>query len=406
MIVDSFAGIGGTSEGLRLAGLHVDHAINHSPVALAVHAANHPTTEHHIESVWAVDPIEGTRFFWLSPSCTHFSKAKGSVPKSNKLRGLAWLAVRWATAVRPDVIGCENVEEMLSWGPLLASGQPDPARKGKTFRAWVRKLERLGYVVEHRVLRACDYGAPTTRRRLFVVARRDGLPIVWPEPTHSQGGGLFTLPYRSARECIDWTLPIPSIFGRKRPYSLATQKRIARGLTKYGSPTLIQRGFGERVGQAPRVFDLDAPMSTIPAQGVKHAIVVAFVAKHFGGKGTPGASLDEPLSTITTRDHHALVVGRKHTSRERRAECRAWLDEHVGVGALDGVQDIGMRYLVPRELARAQGFRDDYVLAPVVDGKRLGVTAQVQGIGNSVPPALAEAIARANYAPSIQEAAE
>lgn len=406
MIVDSFAGIGGTSEGLRLAGLHVDHAINHSLAALAVHAANHPTTEHHIESVWAVNPIQGTRFFWLSPSCTHFSKAKGSVPKSNKLRGLAWLAVRWASAVSPDVIGLENVEEFLSWGPLLPSGQPDPARKGKTFRAWVRKLERLGYVVEHRVLRACDYGAPTTRRRLFVVARRDGLPIVWPAATHSPRGDLLTRPYRTARECIDWSLPVPSIFERRRPYSMPTQKRIAKGLLKFGSPTLVQRGYGERVGQAPRCLDLDEPLGTIPAQGVKHAIVVAFVAKHFGGHGTPGSSIDGPLSTITTRDHHALVVGRKYSTAARRAECRAWLDEHVGVGKLDGVQDIGMRYLVPRELARAQGFRDDYVLDPVVDGKRLGMTAQVQGIGNSVPPALAEAIARANYAPSIQEAAE
>lgn len=400
LTVDFFAGGGGTSEGLRLAGRHVDHAVDHWPVALAIHEANHPNTIHHIESVWKVKPIPGTEFFWQSPDCTHHSRCKGGKPRSNKLRGLAWVGTRWAKEVGPRIVATENVPELVEWGPCLANGQPDPKRKGKTFRAWVRKFESYGYHVAWKQLRACDFGAPTSRKRLFVIARKDA-PPVWPTPTHGPG----RLPFRTARECIDWNVLPPSIFGRK-PYSLATQKRIARGLKKFGSPCLIQLSQGERVGQEPRIFDADNPLTTVVASGVKHGVVVVYVAKHFGGNGTAGSSLDAPLGTITTKDHNSLVVVYRDSTDERRAECRAWLDKFVGVGFLPEAGDIGMRPFTPRELARAQGLPDSYVIDPVVNGKRIGVTAQVRAIGNMVPPCFSRAIAEANEVQDMREAAE
>jgi len=228
IIVDNFAGGGGASTGIELAtGRSVDIAINHDPVAIAMHKANHPTTEHYCESVWEVDPKKSTfgrpvALCWLSPDCKHFSKAKGGKPVEKSIRGLAWVAVRWAATVRPRVIMLENVEEFKTWGPLLKDGMPDPDRKGRTFNAFVNALKRQGYQVEWRELRACDYGAPTIRKRLFLIARCDGHPIVWPEPTHGapeskevKSGRLK--PWRTAAEIIDWSLPCPSIFERKKP---------------------------------------------------------------------------------------------------------------------------------------------------------------------------------------------
>jgi DNA (cytosine-5)-methyltransferase 1 len=396
--VVSFAGIGGTCVGLARAGLAPQHAINHSPIALAIHAANHPWCHHHIEDVYKVEPIRGTDFFWLSPDCTHHSKAKGGKPKSGKSRALANVAPWWGERAAPAVIGLENVEEFADWGPLDAEGYPIKCRKGELFKRWVKRLERAGYRVEWNVLRACDFGAPTVRKRLYLVARRDGLRTEWPRATH--GPGL--LPYRSARECIDWSIPIPSIFDRAKPHVEATHRRIAAGLEKFGAAHLIQRGQGERIGQAPRCMSLDRPLNTVMAEGVKHGIVVAWVAKHFGGKSSPGSSLDAPLGTVTTRDHNALVVGRKDTSSERRAQTRAWLDRYVGPGRFTEIEDIGMRNLAPRELARAMGFPDSYVLDPVVNGKRIGGTAQVRGIGNGCCPDVIEALAR-SWVPNLVE---
>jgi DNA (cytosine-5)-methyltransferase 1 len=182
----------------------------------------------------------------------------------------------------------------------------------------------------------------------------------------------------------------------------ATHRRIAAGLEKFGAAHLIQRGQGERIGQAPRCMSLDRPLNTVMAEGVKHGIVVAWVAKHFGGKSSPGSSLDAPLGTVTTRDHNALVVGRKDTSSERRAQTRAWLDRYVGPGRFTEIEDIGMRNLAPRELARAMGFPDSYVLDPVVNGKRIGGTAQVRGIGNGCCPDVIEALAR-SWVPNLVE---
>lgn len=244
LIVDSFAGGGGTSTGIRWAiGRGPDIAINHDPAAIAMHAANHPETRHYCESVWDVDPREATGgmpvgLFWLSPDCKHFSKAKGGKPVEKKIRGLAWIALKWAGTVKPRVIILENVEEFKTWGPLTIEGKPDPKQKGRTFRAFVNALKRQGYQVEYRELRACDYGAPTIRKRFFLIARCDGRPIVWPKPTHGdpkseavKSGKLK--PWRTAAEIIDWSIPCPSIFNRKKPLAENTMKRIAKGIQKF-----------------------------------------------------------------------------------------------------------------------------------------------------------------------------
>ncbi|NSX14987.1 DNA cytosine methyltransferase [Cupriavidus taiwanensis] len=451
LIVDNFAGGGGASCGIELAlGRHVDIAINHDPEAVAMHAMNHPQTEHHCESVWDVDPVAVTKgrrigLGWFSPDCKHFSKAKGGKPRDKNIRGLAFVSLRWALLTDMRAMMLENVEEFVTWGPLMetAPGQfhPDPARKGETFQGFVamlttgiaaehpafaeacealgldpdgalaqRLLDGLGYNAEWRELRACDFGAPTIRKRLFFIARRDGQPIVWPEPTHGAPDSAAVKakqrkPWRTAAECIDWSIPCPSIFERARPLAEATQRRIARGLRRYvidaadpfivgidhrgsgasavwpgaqpittitaearhavvaphitkfrtgstGSdmrtpmptitagpkenpagaphalgiiaPTLVQTGYGERAGQAPRAPGLDKPLGTVVAGGAKHALVSAFMAKHF--TGVVGHALPEPLHTVTATDHHALVAaqlvgcgGRAGQSRPRGA---------------------------------------------------------------------------------------
>ena len=348
MVIDNFAGGGGASLGIeRAIGRPIDIAINHDPEALAMHRANHPGTKHLCENVFRVQPEKVTAgrrvgLAWFSPDCTHHSKAKGGKPRSNKRRGLAWVAIRWVKRVKPRVIMLENVEEFEDWGPLLPNGQPCPERRGQTFLAFIAQLERFGYKVEYRELKACDYGAPTIRKRLFLIARCDGMPITWPEPTHGPG----RTPYRTAAECIDWSIPCPSIFERKKPLAPATCRRVATGIVRFvvnnprpfiigidhqsnGNspvwsadaplntitcenrhalvmPTLIQTGYGERKGQSPRVLDLQKPLGTVVAGGAKHALVTAFLAKNY--TGVIGAKIDKPLGTITTADHHSLVT--------------------------------------------------------------------------------------------------
>lgn len=442
LIVDNFAGGGGASLGIEQAlGRSPDIAVNHDPEAVAMHAANHPDTVHLCGDVWEYDPIAVCKgrpvgLLWASPDCKHFSKAKGGKPVQKKIRGLAWVVVRWAKTVRPRVIILENVEEFQTWGPLLEDGRPCPDRKGLTFRRWVCDIERLGYVVETKQLRACDYGAPTTRKRLFVIARRDGQPIVWPQATHGPG----KVPYRTAAECIDWSIPSPSIFSRARPLAENTLRRIARGIRRFVletdkpfivgdvAPTLIQTGYGERPGQAPRSLDLGAPMGTLVAGGVKQALVSAFLAKHYGGNEGPGSSLEKPFDTITCIDHHALVTVTH--GREQRASVRAFLTKYYGTGegqALDvplgtvttkdrfglvtvegqdfEIVDIGMRMLAPRELFRGQGFPDTYVIDPLYRGKPLTATAQVRMCGNSVSPVLSRALVEANFEQAARVAA-
>lgn len=354
IIVDNFAGGGGASTGIELAtGRSVDIAINHDPAAIAMHRANHPETEHYCESVWDVDPREVTRgrpvgLCWLSPDCKHFSKAKGGKPKEKGIRGLAWVALRWAATVRPRVIMLENVEEFKTWGPLLKDGTPDPKHKGREFNAFVNALRRQGYQVDWRELRACDYGAPTIRKRFFLIARRDGQPIVWPEPTHGDPDSAAVKsgklkPWRTAAEIIDWSLPCPSIFERKKPLAENTLRRIARGIQRFvienENPFIIKvnhqgeqfrgqeieeplqtitskNGWGvvtpyiARIGQTGfggdrMQYEAEQPLTTITTKA-EHLLVTPILAVNTSGH--PGSSPTEPIRTITTGGHHMLVM--------------------------------------------------------------------------------------------------
>jgi DNA (cytosine-5)-methyltransferase 1 len=518
IVVDNFAGGGGASTGIEAAlGRPVDIAINHDPGAIAMHTVNHPHTRHYCESVWDVDPVKACSgspvgLAWFSPDCKHFSKAKGGKPVEKKIRGLAWIAVKWARLVRPRVIILENVEEFKTWGPLTTADRPCPQRKGQTFLSWVRQLQALGYQVEHRELRACDYGAPTIRKRLFVIARCDGAPIVWPEPTH--GPGLKA--YRTAAEIIDWSLPCPSIFERTRPLADNTLRRIARGIQRFvianPSPFIVSY-YGAKKGEAfrgqslkeplrtqttenrfalvapvltecanassPRCMPADEPLRTICAatKGGHHALVTAFLAKHYGG--VTGVPVDGPTGTVTTVDHHSLVTAHmvrhfgesvgssagnpvgtivaggmgktglitshllklRGTCRDGQSvaepvptitaggthlgEVRAFLIKYYGQGCGQNLKepsgtvtthdrfglvtvkgqtysiaDIGMRMLAPRELFRAQGFPEDYIIDRDASGKPITKTEQVNRCGNSVPPAFSEALVRANVVDS------
>lgn len=313
LVVDLFAGGGGASAGIEAAlGRRVDVAINHDAVAMAVHKANHPATRHLEADIWEVRPAEATGgrsvdVLWASPDCTHFSVAKGDVPRKQNIRSLAWAVVRWAAAVQPSVIFLENVAEFRGWGPLGPDGRPDKRRMGTTFQRWRRKLERLGYVVDHRVLDASHYGAPTRRKRLFIVARRDGLPIRWPMPTHGSGPGL--LPVRTAAECIDWSLPCPSIFERKRPLAEKTLWRIAQGIRRFvleNPRPFIVRYNGAANGW--RGQGLDEPLTTQDTSN-RFGLVTPIVAGVGGRSGqspaTPGSA---PLGTVTAKNDRAVIV--------------------------------------------------------------------------------------------------
>lgn len=325
LIIDNFAGGGGTSTGLEAAfGRPVDIAINHDPEALAMHAINHPHTKHLCESVWDIDPIEVTgnqpvALVWLSPDCKHFSKAKGGKPVEKKIRGLAWVTLRWAAKCKPRVIMLENVEEFKTWGPLIqdeeGAWKPDPAKRGKTFESFVRQLEDHGYKVEHRELRASDYDTPTIRKRFFLVARRDGLPIRWPAPTNGapdspavRAGKLA--PYRTAAECIDWSLPCPSIFNRKRPLADATLRRIAKGIMRYvvdaANPFIVGQGGPIYAGKP---VPASQPFGTLTTENHRAVVVPSIVPVTHQGSDR-SESVREPFRTITgaQRGEKALAV--------------------------------------------------------------------------------------------------
>ncbi|MCQ8781682.1 DNA cytosine methyltransferase [Mangrovibrevibacter kandeliae] len=632
LIVDSFAGGGGASTGIEMAlGRSPDIAINHSADALAMHAVNHPDTHHLNSNIWDVSPLEVTGgravgLFWASPDCKHFSKAKGGKPLDRNIRDLAWVVVRWAEEARPDVIILENVEEFVTWGPLYEDGSPIVELRGQTFQDWVRRLKRAGYRVQWRELRACDYGAPTIRKRFFLIARRDGKPIVWPAPTHYPSEELLrdgygnpddpayvprpirkrerkngkpdyskaTKPWRTAAEIIDWSLPCPSIFDTSaeimakhgvravRPLADATMRRIARGVVRYvletakpfvvkfqtgstghaldeplatvtangfvkrpggaapigivvpsiaalahgysggrreysieeplgtvhaggnnhalvapvitaaqqggsvrsadapihtitASPkdqnaviaaTMVQTGYGEREGQAPRALDIDRPIGTQVGGAAKHAVVAAFLAQHNNdsrrvGGVNPGRRADEPIATITAAGAQQAVVAAHlnwaYTSNTRGGEgdldlpaktfcaggnhaalIAGFLTKYYGEGLpsqslaepvhtvttkprhglvtveIDGetfaIADIGMRMLTPRERFRAQGFPDSYVIDRRPDGSAISATVQGSCCGNSVCPPLAAALVAANCAglaaEPVREAAE
>lgn len=334
LIIDNFAGGGGTSTGLEAAfGRPVDIAINHDPEALAMHAMNHPHTHHLCESVWEVDPIEVTRnqpvaLVWLSPDCKHFSKAKGGTPVQKHIRGLAWVGMRWAAKCKPRVLMLENVEEFQEWGPLIIDAEgkarPDPARKGKTFQSFVRQLRGFGYQVDWRELRACDYGAPTIRKRLFLIARRDGLPIIWPDATHAEPTDRRVLAgklqaHRTAAECIDFTLAAESVFNRKRPLVPNTMRRVAKGLMRHvltsAAPFIVNTRNGERAGQQPRIRAIDEPYFTVTAQGSQGAVaapvLAPFINEHANASNQRTMPAAEPLRTVCAQvkgGHFSMVA--------------------------------------------------------------------------------------------------
>lgn len=455
LVVDCFAGGGGASLGMeRAIGRQVDVAIDHDKPAIAMHLANHPETHHWCENLWDVDPEEVADgrpigLAWFSPDCTHFSKAKGGKPRDKRIRALAWIVVRWAARVRPRVICLENVEEFVTWGPLKR-GQPIAERKGETFARFCRQLRELGYELQRRTLAACDYGSPTTRKRLFLVARCDGEPIVWPEPTHGspkviakalKRGPCNLKRWRTAAEIIDWSLPCPSIFlspeeakhiGCRRPLAQKTLARIAEGIRRY-------------VIETREPFIVRAPVPTATTEN-RFAMVSAFLAQHFGGMvGVPASS---PFPTITARGTQnqlvaATLIKNGHGDKQafeareplrtvvsqgtHHAEVRAFLMRYYSLGGqwspldrpvptltardrlalgivlVDGepwqIVDIGMRMLTPRELFRAQGFPDSYKIDVGLNGRPASKADQVGRCGNSVCPQFVEALVRANFAP-------
>lgn len=550
LLVDEFACGGGMSEAIEQAtGRHVDIAVNHDEDACSMHAANHPQTEHHWKDVFEVCPRRATKgravgLLHLSPDCTHHSQARGGQPRSKKLRGLAWIGVRWAGIKRPRIITLENVKQILQWGPLIAKrcpktgrvvkldgtvaveGErvpvqqqhlvPDPRHAGRTWRAFVRALEHLGYTVEARVLCAADYGAPTTRSRLFMVARCDGAPIVWPEPTHFKNPAKGQKRWRSAAECIDWSIPGKSIFEREKPLADATLRRVAHGMKRYvldnadpfivqianwsrdgvtsasdplstvtawprggshavvapvmvqaghgqGTPdalrwshgnksvrepvgtvtasgggqavalgTLVQMGYGEREGQAPRALDARQPLGTVVGAG-KFAAVTAFVEQANGGfNATPARDARDPLSTSTaTGSQQRLVTATvveptlTPSQEEGALRCAAFLIRYYGQGGQLGdmrepmststtkdrlalvtvwlrgtpyvIVDIQLRMLTPRELYNANGFPKTYIIDRGHDGRVFSKSTQVRMCGNAVPPPLGRAVIEANW---------
>lgn len=429
LVIDNFAGGGGASTGIEMAlGRPVDIAINHDPEAISMHEINHPHTQHYCESVWDVDPreITGGRpvdLAWFSPDCKHFSKAKGATPRSKKIRGLAWVAIRYAATVQPKVIMLENVEEFVTWGPLANNGAPCPKNKGRTFSSFTNALRRLGYEVDWRELRACDYGAPTIRKRLFLIARRDGHPIAWPAPSHGAPASAEVKskqlkPWRTAADIIDWSIPCPSIFDRKRPLVENTMARIARGLRRFvieAKQPFIVDGRACWItehanGSSQRNMPAGEPLRTQCAEtkGGHFALVSAFLAKHYGGNYTgPGASLTEPLPTVTTRDHNALVsaylvkyYGTAAGQTLREPLHTITTKDRLALVMVKGepyrIVDIGMRMLKPHELFAAQGFPADYIHTHTANGTHLNIDAQVRMCGNSVCPPMAAALIRAN----------
>lgn len=344
IIVDNFAGGGGASTGIELAtGRIVDIAINHDPAAILMHQTNHPSTTHYQANVWDVDPrkVCGGRpvgLAWFSPDCKHFSKAKGGKPVDKNIRGLAWIVLRWAGTVRPRVIILENVEEFQTWGPVRR-GKPVKSKAGQTFQRFVKQLRDLGYMVEWRELVAADYGAPTIRKRLFLIARCDGRPIVWPKPTHAPRGSEAVRsgslkPWRSAAEVIDWNLPCPSVFDSKaeirekhglsaqRPLKPNTLRRIARGLDKFvlkePEPFLVESA-GDQVSASPALIQYHSEQSDyVRGQSMSNPVYTVDAANRYGlmsptlmkyyGSEDHGQRVEDPLHTVTAKDREGLIV--------------------------------------------------------------------------------------------------
>ncbi|MGE8045187.1 DNA cytosine methyltransferase [Pseudomonas monteilii] len=416
LVVDFFCGGGGAGTGLEMGlGRPVNVAKNHSPPAISMHTVNHPHARHFTTDVFDGDPdveCQGRPVGWfhMSPDCTHHSQAAGGQPRKREIRNLSWIGLKWAGKKRPRVISLENVKQILHWGRLIAKRDkatgrvmkldgtvaapgervpvhqqflvPDPKRRGTTWRRFVQLLEGMGYQVEWRILKACDYGAPTSRERLFMLARCDGQPIVWPEPTHAKNPAKGQKKWRTAADCIDWSTPSKSIFGRKKPLADATLRRVAKGMHKFvldnptpfivpianwsgetvqalgeplrtvtawprggtfavASPTLVQTGYGERQGQAPRVPGLHQPLGTVVAGGVKHALSSAVImpATHQGADrvNDPG----EPMPTVTAANRGELMVASPVMITAAHGEGRPGGAQRWGAGCKDAGEPLG-----------------------------------------------------------------
>lgn len=444
LIVDNFAGGGGASTGIELAtGCSVDIAINHDPQAIRMHQVNHPETKHYCELVWDIDPVEvcggkPVGLAWFSPDCKHFSKAKGGKPKDKSIRGLAWVALRWAGKVRPRVIMLENVEEFKTWGPLNRSHRPIQSKQGIIFEKFIRQLEALGYKVEYRELTAADYGAPTMRRRFFLIARCDGKPIVWPKPTHApaespEAASGVKEPYVGAYTQIDFSRPCPSIFEsseeiRKkygiravRPLAAKTMERIARGIRKFilenpepfiirdaggstASPLLIQY-HSETSGKEVRGQKLQEPVMTVDSSN-RYGLVTAFLLQL--NNNCDGKSLEKPIPTITAGAGHfgevrAFLIKfyRQGTGEDiKKPIGTITAKDRFGMVTVKGtdyrIADIGMRMLEPRELYGCQGFPKSYIIDRDGEGKPYSRAEQVKRCGNAVCPPVAKALVEAN----------
>ena len=420
LIVDNFAGGGGASVGIeQAAGKPIDIAINHDVIALEMHSVNHKTTRHLCESVWDVNIKKVTKgravdLAWFSPDCTHFSKARGGLPVKKNIRGLANIAIRWAVQKQPRIIMLENVSEFLTWGPVN-KGKAISELAGLSFEIYIKQLKALGYRAEWNILHAHHYGAPTIRKRLFLVARCDSKEIIWPDRTHGEN----LLPYRTAAECIDWTIPCPSIFTRKRPLADATLNRIAKGIQKFIIDTDEPFMLSDKTAAAFIIklrngcigSALDSPLHTITAGAGHHALVSACLIPidNVGGKGVPCNSIEEPLRTITKENRWALVstILVKYygsstaqslnepihtiTNKGRFGLVTLMIDSQTYL-----IQDIGLRMVQPHELFKAQGFPDNYQITQDTQGNKYTKKKQNALVGNSVSPPVARALVQAN----------
>lgn len=428
LIIDCFAGGGGASVGIEMAlGRQVDIAINHDPQAIKMHKVNHPDTLHLTEDIFKVDLqkyVAGRHvaLMWASPDCTSHSKAKGGQPRKKGLRILPWAVYKHAKAILPDVIIMENVEEIQQWGPLDEKGHPIPERKGEDYKKFIVAMKSIGYDFDSRELVAADYGAPTTRKRWYAIFRRDGRPIVWPEPTHSKDG--VSLPkWKSCGDYIDWSDLGKSIVDRKKPLAEATQKRIANGIRKYiienphpyivkdekALAFIIQYHGETKVGDS-RGQLLTEPIKTIDTSN-RYGLVTAFITKFY--KTGIGQGCDEPLHTITTSPGHFGLVS-AFLIKYYGNGCGQTLDAPLGTITtkdrfglvnvlieIDGeryiISDIFLRMLKAEpELKLMQGFPEDYIITHDDDGKIYPVKERVARIGNSVVPVMAEALVSAN----------
>jgi len=421
LIVVNFCGLGGACRGIEHAlGVRVHHAINHNPTMVSLHRRNNPDSTHHVQDVWQVNPRTLTRgqriaLAWFSPDCRHFSRAKGGKPVSQSVRDLAWVTTHYSglpEGEKPRLIILENVSEWSTWGPLDAQGRLDPARKGETFRAFIAALEADGYTVAWRILDAADYGAPTHRQRLILLARCDSQPLVWPEPTHGDPASPEVqrgerLPWRSAAECLNFSLPTRSLLDRPGdPLAAATLYRVAVGISKYlqgKADVFLTPGAGETLS-APFLIQYNGQST---AKDVTHPLPTVTTKDRFGlvmPVLTPQGQLTgvqqqraEQVYALACQHAPARLSGAEHAARQ--VQVRAGGQEHV-------VTDLGTRMLRPRELARAQSFDDGYVINEDDSGQRVPHRDQVAGLGNSVCPKLAAAVVAAQFPASVPNAAD